>query len=112
MLEISKLSVSYGRVRALDEVDLAIDGEGVLHGIIGPNGAGKSTLLDAVTGRRRPTGGTVSYRGEDITQKSVAWRRRRGIAGHFSAPASFRVSLYPNNSSSSRSTWATSGSVM
>ena len=90
MLEIAKLSVSYGRVRALDEVDLTIGGEGVLHGVIGPNGAGKSTLLDAVTGRRRPTGGTVRYRGEDITRKSVAWRRRRGMARSFQRTSIFQ----------------------
>jgi branched-chain amino acid transport system ATP-binding protein len=90
MLEISKLSVSYGRVRALDEVDLAIQGDGVLHGIIGPNGAGKSTLLDAVTGRRRPTGGTVHYLGEDITKKSVAWRRRRGMSRSFQRTSIFQ----------------------
>jgi branched-chain amino acid transport system ATP-binding protein len=83
MLEIEKLSVSYGTVHALQDVDLKIGGEGVLHGVIGPNGAGKSTLLDAVSGRRRPTAGAIRYRGEDITRRSVAWRRRRGMARSF-----------------------------
>jgi branched-chain amino acid transport system ATP-binding protein len=90
MLEIQKLCVSYGRVRALDEVDLAIGGEGVLHGIIGPNGAGKSTLLDAVCGRRKPTSGRVRYQGEDITNKSVPWRRRRGMARSFQRTSIFQ----------------------
>lgn len=80
MLEIANLSVSYGCVRALDGVDLTIKGAGALHRIIGPNGACKSTLLDAVTGRRAPNGGAVRYRGQDITLKSVAWRRRHGMA--------------------------------
>ncbi|MGC2783241.1 MAG: ATP-binding cassette domain-containing protein [Roseiarcus sp.] len=83
MLEIDKLSVSYGTVHALQEVDLEIAGEGVLHGVIGPNGAGKSSLLDAVSGRRRPTAGSIRYRGQDITRRSVAWRRRRGMARSF-----------------------------
>jgi branched-chain amino acid transport system ATP-binding protein len=83
MLEIDKLSVSYGTVHALQEVELEIAGEGVLHGVIGPNGAGKSTLLDAVSGCRRPTAGAIRYRGEDITRRSVAWRRRRGMARSF-----------------------------
>jgi branched-chain amino acid transport system ATP-binding protein len=83
MLEVERLSVSYGTVHALQELDLRIAGEGVLHGIIGPNGAGKSTLLDAVSGRRRPTAGIIRYRGEDITRRSVAWRRRRGMARSF-----------------------------
>jgi branched-chain amino acid transport system ATP-binding protein len=90
MLEIAKLSVNYGRVRALEAVDLVIRGEGVLHGLIGPNGAGKSTLLDAVSGRRPPTSGTVHYRGEDITFKPVAWRRRRGMARSFQRTSIFQ----------------------
>jgi len=90
MLEIANLSVSYGRVRALDGVTLAFQGAGALHGIIGPNGAGKSTLLDALTGRRAPTSGAVRYRGEDITRKSVAWRRRRGMARSFQRTSIFQ----------------------
>jgi branched-chain amino acid transport system ATP-binding protein len=90
MLEIANLSVSYGRVRALDGVTLAFQGAGALHGVIGPNGAGKSTLLDAVTGRRAPTSGAVRYRGEDITRRSVAWRRRRGMARSFQRTSIFQ----------------------
>src|SRR5271169_6957371 len=90
MLEVERLSVSYGTVHALQEVDLEIAGEGVLHGVIGPNGAGKSTLLDAVCGRRRPTAGTVRYRGQDITRRSVAWRRRHGMARSFQRTSIFQ----------------------
>ena len=90
MLEIANLSVSYGRVRALDGVDLDYSRRGRVHGVIGPNGAGKSTLLDAVTGRRSPTSGAVRYRGEDITRKSVAWRRRRGMARSFQRTSIFQ----------------------
>jgi branched-chain amino acid transport system ATP-binding protein len=77
-------------VRALDEVVLAFGVEGVLHGVIGPNGAGKSTLLDVVCGRRRPTAGAVRYRGEDITGRSVAWRRRHGMARSFQRTSIFQ----------------------
>jgi len=57
-------------------VDFSIDiPAGSITTIIGPNGAGKSTLLDAISGRRRPTGGRVRYQGADITGRSVAWRR-------------------------------------
>jgi branched-chain amino acid transport system ATP-binding protein len=90
MLKIEKLSVSYGSVRALTEVDLEVYGDGVLHGVIGPNGAGKSTLLDAVCGRRRPTTGIVRYRDEDITHRSVAWRRRQGMARSFQRTSIFQ----------------------
>src|SRR5947207_13811544 len=90
MLKIEKLSVSYGSVRALTEVDVEVRGDGVLHGIVGPNGAGKSTLLDAVCGRRRPTSGIVRYRNEDISRRSVAWRRRQGMARSFQRTSIFQ----------------------
>jgi branched-chain amino acid transport system ATP-binding protein len=90
MLKTEKLSVSYGPIQALSELDLEIEGDGVLHGVIGPNGAGKSTLLDAVCGRRRPTAGTVRYRGQDVTRRSVAWRRRHGMARSFQRTSIFQ----------------------
>jgi branched-chain amino acid transport system ATP-binding protein len=91
MLKIEGLSVNYGSLRALTNVDLEVQDQGVLHGVIGPNGAGKSTLLDAVCGRRRPTAGSVRYRGEDITGRSVAWRRRHGMSRSFQ-----RTSIFPD----------------
>jgi branched-chain amino acid transport system ATP-binding protein len=90
MLKIEKLSVSYGSVRALTDVDLEVSGDGLLHGVIGPNGAGKSTLLDAICGRRRPTAGSVRYCNEDITRRSIAWRRRRGMARSFQRTSVFQ----------------------
>jgi branched-chain amino acid transport system ATP-binding protein len=90
VLAIEQLSVSYGSVRALTDVDLEIRGEGLLHGIIGPNGAGKSTLLDAICGRRRPTSGRVRYCGEDVTRRSISWRRRQGMARSFQRTSIFQ----------------------
>ena len=90
MLKIEKLSVSYGSVRALTDVDLEVSGDGLLHGVIGPNGAGKSTLLDAISGRRRPTAGSVRYCNEDITRRSIAWRRRQGMARSFQRTSVFQ----------------------
>ena len=90
MLRVEDLSVSYGSVRALDGVNLEVSQRGVLHGIIGPNGAGKSTLMDAITGLRRPTRGRVFVDGQDITQRSVTWRRRMGMSRSFQ-----RTSIFP-----------------
>jgi branched-chain amino acid transport system ATP-binding protein len=90
MLRVEDLSVSYGSVQALDGVTLEVAERGVLHGIIGPNGAGKSTLMDAITGRRRPTRGRVFVDGQDITQRSVTWRRRAGMSRSFQ-----RTSIFP-----------------
>lgn len=90
MLRVEDLSVSYGSVRALEGVNLEVAERGVLHGIIGPNGAGKSTLMDAITGRRRPTRGRVFVDGQDITQRSVSWRRCAGMSRSFQ-----RTSIFP-----------------
>jgi len=90
MLRTEDLSVSYGSVQALDGVNLEVAARGVLHGIIGPNGAGKSTLMDAITGRRRPTRGRVFVDGQDITERSVTWRRRNGMSRSFQ-----RTSIFP-----------------
>ena len=57
-LELEQLSVSYGGLRALVNVDLTV-GEGQLVGLIGPNGAGKTTLIDAATGYTPATGRAV-----------------------------------------------------
>jgi branched-chain amino acid transport system ATP-binding protein len=90
MLRVEDLSVSYGSVLALEGVNLEVSQRGVLHGIIGPNGAGKSTLMDAITGRRKPTRGKVFVDGQDITARSVRWRRRLGMARSFQ-----RTSIFP-----------------
>jgi branched-chain amino acid transport system ATP-binding protein len=90
MLRVENLTVAYGNVQALSDVTLQVSQRGVLHGVIGPNGAGKSTLMDAITGRRKPTSGRVLVDGEDITQRPVEWRRRKGMSRSFQ-----RTSIFP-----------------
>ena len=65
MIEVNGLSGSYGRVAALKPVDLRVE-EGEFVTILGPNGAGKTTLLRAIS-RLIPSGGRVSFKGQDIT---------------------------------------------
>lgn len=89
LLQTTGLTVAYGAVRAIDGVDLTIE-QGTIHGVIGPNGAGKSTLMDALSGRVRPSEGSVMLRGTDITRRSPVWRRRNGIARSFQ-----RTSVFP-----------------
>jgi branched-chain amino acid transport system ATP-binding protein len=78
------LRVSYGGVRAVDDVTLAIP-EGSIVGLIGPNGAGKSSLIDALTGYVRPAGGTVKFLDEEVTRLRPHLRARRGLARTFQA---------------------------
>jgi len=78
VLAVRDLSVAFGGVHALEQVDLEVH-EGELVGLIGPNGAGKTTLIDAVTGFVSFTG-RVELDGEDITSLSAYQRARRGLA--------------------------------
>lgn len=66
LLRVTDLSKHFGRLRALDNVNLALE-PGRLHAIIGPNGAGKTTLFNVINGTLPATSGTVTFRGRDIT---------------------------------------------
>ncbi len=78
ILSIRGLSKTYrGGVRALDSVDLDIRA-GEIFALLGPNGAGKTTLIGAVCGLVRPTGGTITAFGQDLSKD---WRRARARIG-------------------------------
>nr|WP_026306499.1 ABC transporter ATP-binding protein [Smaragdicoccus niigatensis] len=66
MLEVDKLDVSYGRVRAVREVSFQAEA-GSLVAVIGANGAGKSSLMNAVAGLLKPKSGRVVFDGRDVT---------------------------------------------
>jgi branched-chain amino acid transport system ATP-binding protein len=78
----------FGALAALGGVDLDV-GPGDPLGIVGPNGAGKTTLLNVLAGTMAPSGGTVSFRGADVTRSSAARRARLGIARAHQVPRPF-----------------------
>jgi len=78
LLEVQKLEVHYGGIRAVSGVDLAI-GEGELVCLIGANGAGKSSTLKAICGLVSTKSGAVRYRGEDISRARVHELPRKGL---------------------------------
>jgi branched-chain amino acid transport system ATP-binding protein len=78
VLEASKISVSFGSVDALVDVDLEVPA-GKLVGLIGPNGAGKTTFIDAVTGFVAASG-TVVLNGRDISAEPPHVRAQLGLA--------------------------------
>ncbi|HEU5394947.1 MAG TPA: ABC transporter ATP-binding protein [Candidatus Methylomirabilis sp.] len=82
LLETSDLTKSFGRMVAVDRVDLTLRA-GELTAIIGPNGAGKTTLFNVVTGKLRPTAGRVRLQGSDITGLPPHAVIRRGIGRSF-----------------------------
>jgi len=67
MLQINGIHVYYGAIHALKDVSVEVE-EGQIVAIIGSNGAGKSTLLRTVSGILRPRGGSIVFKGEDITR--------------------------------------------
>jgi branched-chain amino acid transport system ATP-binding protein len=78
LLDVSDLSVSYGRVRALQNVSLTV-GEGEIVTVLGANGAGKSTLLRSIAGAASQVQGRIAFAGETITARSVRERLDRGV---------------------------------
>ena len=78
-LEVEDLTVDYGAVRALADLEITV-GEGELVAVIGPNGAGKSSLMNTVAGLVRPTQGRLRYRGQDIRALRTDQRVAAGIA--------------------------------
>ncbi len=88
ILEIRGLRKWFGGVHALDGVDLEVyDGE--ILGIIGPNGSGKTTLFNVIAGVHRPSGGSVTWLGEDITGKPAESMAGRGIIRTFQQAMAF-----------------------
>src|SRR5687768_3248047 len=75
VIRTSGLRKHYGRVHALDGLDLSVD-EGQIHGFLGPNGAGKSTTIRVLLGLARKTGGEASVFGSDPWRDAVALHRR------------------------------------
>ena len=79
LLEARALSVTFGGVRAVRGVDIAVE-QGELVGLIGPNGAGKTTLVRLLTGIVRLGAGEVRFDGHEVTRAPVHVRARRGLA--------------------------------
>jgi ABC-2 type transport system ATP-binding protein len=76
-LAISGLVKNFGRVKALQGLDLTIEA-GQIYGLLGPNGSGKSTLIKTLVGAVKPTGGRVSVLGKAVPQESRSVRSRLG----------------------------------
>jgi len=82
-LELRNLTKIFGKLVAVNRVNLCkIEGGGI-HAIIGPNGAGKTTLYNLITGRFPPTSGQIIFKGKDITGYKPYRIQRLGIARSF-----------------------------
>jgi urea transport system ATP-binding protein len=88
-LEIKDLTVSFDGFKAVDNLTFAVEHE-ELRVVIGPNGAGKTTLLDLICGKTRPTGGSIRFKGRELSRMQENSIVRQGVGRKFQTP-----SIYP-----------------
>lgn len=90
ILQANTLQKTFGSLVAVRDVSLTVESN-TIHSIIGPNGAGKTTLFNLLTGKYRPTQGTVHYKGRDITTLPAYQRARLGMGRSFQI-----TNIFPN----------------
>lgn len=90
ILEARGLRKAFGGLVAVDDVSFGI-APGAMHSIIGPNGAGKTTLFNLLSGRYKPSSGSVIYQGQDVTALAVYQRAQMGIGRSFQI-----TNIFPN----------------
>jgi branched-chain amino acid transport system ATP-binding protein len=89
VLRLENVSLSFGGVTAISNVDLAVE-PGEIRAIIGPNGAGKSSLINVITGLYRPDSGRIRINGRQYSQVPAQNAAHLGIARTFQNLALFR----------------------
>ena len=89
VMDIDRVSLSFGGVTALADVSVAAEKEKIT-AVIGPNGAGKTSLFNVISGFYSPQQGTVKLEGKDITKARPHRRAFMGIARTFQNVALFR----------------------
>lgn len=88
-LEVKNLSLNFGGLKALNEIDLSVH-TGELMAVIGPNGAGKTSLLNCITGFYRAQSGRILFNGKNITSLSTHELTGIGIGRTFQ-----NIELFP-----------------
>jgi lipopolysaccharide export system ATP-binding protein len=83
------LEKSYGRNKVVDRVSISVE-EGEIVGLLGPNGAGKTTTFSMIIGLVPQDGGCVYLRDEDITDRPMYVRARKGLVLLPQEPSAFR----------------------
>ena len=82
MLNLSHLTMEFGALRSLSELDLTVN-KGEIVSVIGPNGAGKTTLFNVITGIYTPTSGSVELEGKSLVGLDPARVNHAGVARTF-----------------------------
>ncbi|HEV7414926.1 MAG TPA: ATP-binding cassette domain-containing protein, partial [Tianweitania sediminis] len=82
LLDIRNLKMNFGGLKVTDDVSLNL-AKGSRTALIGPNGAGKTTLINLIAGAYRPTSGSISLMGQDVTGMKDTDRVRLGLIRSF-----------------------------
>ena len=88
LLELEEVGKHFGGLPAVDGVNIGV-GDGEILAIVGPNGAGKSTLLKLIVGLERPTNGSITFDGRQISGHPPHTVSRLGIAMVQQTPRAF-----------------------
>lgn len=83
-IETSSLTRTFGKVRAVDGLDLAVPA-GCVYGFLGPNGAGKTTAIRILATLLRPDSGVAKVFGKDVVREAAAVRRMVSLTGQFAS---------------------------
>ena len=82
ILRTENISIQFGALKAVNNVSLSIR-EDKFTSILGPNGAGKTTFFNLISGRYKPTGGKVFFKGQDVTELTPQQRIHAGMGRSF-----------------------------
>ncbi|MDQ0873560.1 branched-chain amino acid transport system ATP-binding protein [Paenibacillus sp. V4I3] len=102
LLELKQIGKTFGGIKALSDVNFAID-PGQILGLIGPNGAGKTTIFNMITGIFSPTTGSITFEGTNLVNMPPHQITGLGIArtfqnirlfGHMSALENIKVGMH------------------
>ncbi|TVR90064.1 MAG: ABC transporter ATP-binding protein [Spirochaetaceae bacterium] len=94
VLDVQKLTMDFGGLRAVDHVDLHIQ-HGEIVALIGPNGAGKTTFFNCVTGMYKPTGGEIKAGRPEAEIQSIKGLKPHIITKHGLARTFQNIRLFP-----------------
>ena len=82
LLEVEKVSIHFGGIRAVKDVQMRVE-RGEIHGLIGPNGAGKTTLFNLISGIYRVDSGQIRINDKPIQKDKVYQRPSMGLSRTF-----------------------------
>lgn len=89
LLEVAGLTLRFGGLSVISDVSFTVE-KGAINSLIGPNGAGKTSMFNCLTGFYRPSGGTVTFRGQQIGGRPPHKITQLGLARTFQNIRLFR----------------------